>query len=315
MICTIKWNTLTKGKWSALYGDIHQTSILQQHTYALSLSGHYGQKPSWGLIEIDGQEAGLVQTMQAGILGNILHAVIVDRGPLWLNGFGSTDHFKAFISEYNRQFPKRLGRSRRFIPEMPPSPEIDAIMAANKFIKKDTPGYQTIWLDLTQDGETLRANLHGSWRRSLRKAEASNLTIEWDTNGMSLPWVLKYYQLDKKKRGYEGPDLPIITALSNSFAAEGKLLVGMAMLDNKPVAAILVLMHGRSATYQIGWSTEDGRKYCAHHVLLWRVLNELKTKDIKDFDLGGVNDDSAKSLKRFKSGMGGTLSELAGLYT
>ena len=315
MICTVKWNFVTDSQYVQEFSAIKGCTLLQSHTYACAVSKIYNQRPLKGLIEINGQKAGLVQAMQVGILKNMLHAIIVDRGPLWFDGFGNEDHFKAFIEAYNRDFPQRFGRRRRFIPEIKKSPDIDAIMKANGFTKKPAAGYQTIWLDITQDKKTLRANLRKSWRQSLQKAEKSPLTIIWDDAGAKLPWLLKAYDLDRKQRGYDGPDLPVLQALGTAFSLEKNSLIGVALLDNRPVGAILTLCHGDSATYQIGWTSEDGRKYCAHHRLLWELIEQLKTKNIKNFDLGGVNDETAKSIKTFKSGMGGRLVELAGLYT
>ena len=314
MICTIKWNILTKAKWHNRFNTISDCTLLQSYEYAYALSPVYKQQPIWGLIEIDGKEAGLIQVMQAGIIKNMLHAIVADRGPLWFDGFGSIKHFTAFIAEYNRQFPKRWGRKRRFIPEIKKSAAIDTVMKENGFIKTDSPPYQTIKLDLTQSEEELRANLHGSWRRSLVKSEKSELEITWDDTGQKLPILLKLYDLDRKTRKYSGADLPALMALGRVFAAEKNALVGIASLDNRPVGAILIFCHGQGATYQVGWNGQEGRDNRAHHRLLWDSLGVLQQKGITMFDLGGVNDGSAASIKRFKTGMGGKLIELAGLY-
>jgi lipid II:glycine glycyltransferase (peptidoglycan interpeptide bridge formation enzyme) len=121
--------------------------------------------------------------------------------------------------------------------------------------------------------------------------------------------------MDKLQRGYDGPDLPVITALGQRFAVEKNLLIGTAKLENNKIAAILILCHGTSATYQIGWSSEDGRTHSAHHRLLFESLSQLRARGITDLDLGGINDDSAKGVKTFKTGMGGETIQLAGLYT
>lgn len=314
MICTIKWNVLTKTKWQSRFSTISDCTLLQSYEYAKALSPVYNQQPSWGLIEIDGKEAGLIQIMQVGIIKNLFHAVVADRGPLWFDGFGSIKHFTAFIAEYNRQFPKRWGRKRRFIPEMKKSAAVDTVMQENKFTKTDSPPYQTIKLDLTQSLEDLRAGLHGSWRRSLVKSEKTDLEIIWDDTGFKLPMLMKLYDLDRRARQYDGPDLPTLGALGKTLAAERNTLIGMALLDNKPVGAILILCHGQGATYQVGWNGQEGRDNLAHHRLLWDSLGVLQQKGITTFDLGGVNDGSAASIKRFKTGMGGKLIELAGLY-
>ena len=54
-----------------------------------------------------------MQMLEAGIAGNLLHMVAIDRGPVWLEGFGTQDHFTAFLEQLNRAFPHRTGRMRR----------------------------------------------------------------------------------------------------------------------------------------------------------------------------------------------------------
>lgn len=315
MICTIKWNIVTNSKQSKAYESINSCTLLQSHTYARTYERNRGYNVRYGVVEIDGKEAGTVTALEKYALNKILHVISVDRGPIWFDGFGTSEHFAAFIGEYNRQFPKRWGRKRRIIPEMQEDPSIDEIMRQAGFVKTAAPPYQTICVDLQKPLDQLHGELRKSWRQSLQKAQKANLGIEWHQDGTKLPWMLKHYQLDKQQRGYDGPDIAFLKPLCEAFAKEKKLLIGIAKLDNVPCAAILILMHGRSATYQIGWSTENGKQHCAHHLLLWEALAQLKAANVYDFDLGGVNDESASGIKTFKTGMGGKLVRLAGLYT
>src|SRR5690606_1466555 len=125
-----------------------------------------------GLIRIDGVEAGLVQMIEVRALGGALHAVMIDRGPLWFDGFGGPAQFSAFTEALNAAFPRRIGRRRRFIPEFEHAGEIAG------FKKSASLPYQTIWLDLCQSEEDLRAGLKSKWRNALRKAEKAGLHIE-----------------------------------------------------------------------------------------------------------------------------------------
>ena len=93
------------------------------------------------------------------------------------------------------------------------------------------------------------------------------------------------------------------------------MLIGRALSDDKAIGAILIFCHGQGATYQIGWSGKAGRDQGAHYLLLWDAISVLQNKGVKDFDLGGVNEDEAKGVKRFKSGMGGRLVSLPGIYS
>lgn len=314
MICTIEWNGLTPAEWHKKFALIQRSSVLQSYAYAKSQFIEKKQKIKLGLIKVDGKEAGLVLALEAGVLKNLIHAVIVDRGPLWFKGFGSMAHQKAFAQALNDQFPKRFGRRRRFIPEMPDSPAVREMLSECGFTRSNAGTYETLWLDLRADEDTLRAGLKKNWRGALNKAERANLSVEWDDTGKFLPWLAKEYNLDKRIKNYTGPSLALLKAMAQSFVPEKTMVIGRALMNDKPIAAILLLCHGGAATYQIGWSSDTGRDHAAHHLLLWQALRILKNKGINDFDLGGVNEDEAKGIKHFKSGMGGTLVALPGLY-
>ena len=311
MQCSIQWNTLDLPEWEARFSRIRRSTLLQSYDYAVGACPFYGQRARWGLITINGQEAGLVQMLEAGILG--LHGLVIDRGPLWLPGFGTMPQIKAFLDALNAQFPKRFGRRRRFIPEIPDSPAGRALIAQSGWVYKG-PDYTTSWLDLTKSSDDLRAALKGNWRNHLNKAEKGPLLLEWDTSTKSLPEIISVYAADQAGRGYQGPDKKLVDALARSFAAKEKCLIGRALLDNRAVAAILILTHGCSATYQIGWSMDEGRQHGGHYRLLWSSLELLKSKGITDFDLGGIHEDAAGGVTDFKDGMGGQRSRLSGLF-
>lgn len=298
--------------WSGHFNPLRRSTLLQCYDYARAVAPIYGQKPRWGLIRIDGKEAGLVQMMEAKFLG--LHALTIDRGPLWFSGFGGVAHIRAVFDELNHQFPRRFGRRRRVIPEITESPTVAGLLRQAGF-EKTGPQYTTLWLDLTRSEEDLRAGLKGNWRNHLNGAEKGPLSVVWDDPAGYLPWLVQTYQADQIMRGYPGPKPRIMTALGKTFAQGGQLLIGRAMLDNRAVAAILILCHGCAATYQIGWSDETGRKHGGHYRLLWSALAQLKSQGITDFDLGGINDDSATGVSAFKDGMGGTRVTLTGLYS
>lgn len=273
------------------------------------------QRPRWGIIELDGQEAGIFQVLETGFCANMLHTVILDRGPLWFENFGKIEHFQLFMECFRKHYPRRPGRAVRVIPEMNASPEIDVIMKHFKFRKKSAP-YQTLDIDLTLSPDNLRANLRKNWRTSLNKAEKAGLSVDWDTKGLHLDWLLKFYAFDQKTKGYKGPSVELIRALADHFVPHGQMMIGRAKNQaHHVIAAILLFSHGRGSTYQIGWNSQEGRNLGAHNLLLWQALLCLKDRGVTHFDLGGVNDTEAQNVKSFKQGMGGRLVTLAGLYT
>ena len=290
---------------------------MQSYDYARSIVPMLGQKPRWAQIEIDDCIAGLVQISEVSALWGLVHGVMLDRGPLWCAGYGSHAHFEAFIKVYSTLFPRRLGRKRRILPEVAQGSEIDNIMTRYGWRKKDNAGhYQTLWLDLTQSEGGLRKNMRKSWRQSLIKSEKASLEMTWDDTGKSLPLFTKRYALEKASKAYTGTSPQMLACLSKACFRDGNALIGTAFLDKTPIAAILILKHGVSATYQASWShPSKARPTCAHHRLLWESALKLKSQGIKDLDLGGFNDETAKSLKTFKAGIGAYDFKSAGLYS
>lgn len=315
MKCDIKWNCLSLPEWEERFSRIKRSNFLQSYTYAQGASKYYRQKVRWGLIFIDGQEAGLIQLFEAGFLFNLFHAVILDRGPLWFDGYGNAPHVQAFFQEFERQFPKRIARKRRILPE------IEDGLAANALIKQiglekqaDKTPYETYWVDLEQEQSDIRTKLNGKWRNALKKAEKSDLRIEWDEKGAFYPWIRVEYGLDKSLRGYGGISPQFLDILAPFLLKKNAMIIGKASLNGEPVAGVILFLHGRSATYQIGWTSLVGRENNAHHLLLWQGLSVLKQRGIFEFDLGGVNNDTAEGIKKFKKGMGGQPYRLIGHY-
>ena len=135
---------------------------------------------------------------------------------------------------------------------------------------------------------------------------------DWD--GAALPMILKGYARDQKHKNYAGASTKFLTALSH-FTIPRQECLGMTCLQgDRVLAAILVFIHGASATYQMGWTSREGRAVGAHNLLLWRAIETLRHKKILDFDLGGINDHSAAGVKAFKQGLGGHEITLIGRY-
>ena len=314
--CVIDFSPLPLPAWDERFRTIRRSTLLQHFPFAQANRAVNQTGARHGIIRIDGNEAGLVQLSEVGVIRNLFHAVSLDRGPLWFDGFGTAEHISAFFTAFARQFPRRMGRKIRLLPEVRDTSRNRRAVAASGFARRETmPGYETIWVDLTAPPDTLRANLNGKWRNILSKAERSGLEVDVDFEGESAAGFLASYRQDRTAKGYDGPSLKLLVELFRYMIPRREAVILNACAGGETVAAILVLVHGASATYQVGWTTPDGRRLGAHHRLLWQAMLTLRDAGISDFDLGGVNDATAAGVKRFKQGLGGTDVTLAGYYS
>ncbi|MCO0636575.1 GNAT family N-acetyltransferase [Lutimaribacter sp. EGI FJ00014] len=147
----------------------------------------------------------------------------------------------------------------------------------------------------------LRAALHQKWRNRLARAERAHLPI----CHRAMPpdpahWLLQREATQARQRRYR----PWPPALLAAHAAQGTAHLFVAGPTQAPVAAMLFLLTGRRATYQIGWVNADGRSADAHRLLLWQAARTLREWGTTLLELGTIDTDTAPGLARYKLGTG-----------
>ncbi|MGP6085559.1 GNAT family N-acetyltransferase [Antarctobacter jejuensis] len=161
------------------------------------------------------------------------------------------------------------------------------------------------------DEADMRAAMHQKWRNRLNRAERNGLDV------VVRPlqpdhWMLRAEAEQARQRRYRG--LPPDFSLAFAAANPGQALVYEARQNNAPVAAGLMLRHGRMATWQIGVSTEAGRDASAMNLILWRAMQDLAARGHDCLDLGILNSQDAAGLAHFKQGTGALSHQLGGTW-
>lgn len=245
------------------------------------------------------------------------HIALCMRGPVWCGNISEEEKiatYKLLKSEISKMI--RMPRALLWMPETEPHETMRAMK-----MKRVMTGYHTIMINLSQSEEMLLTAQDGKWRNRLRAAQKSELTI---THGGKTPKPAKYgWLLEKEveqsaRIGYAALTPALVPAFQ-AAAPSGKAdnLYYIQATDptrgTEPIGAMLFLLHGNTATYHIGWASEEGKAKNVHNLLLWEAMLALKKRGIHWLDLGGVSDDSA-GIKRFKLGAGGKVVSLAGTY-
>lgn len=168
-------------------------------------------------------------------------------------------------------------------------------------------------LNLTRNKDELMAGLHAKWRNRLRHAQRQNLRV----TRQNLPdtpshWLFHADALQQSKRGYRSWPVGLTLAYGRENPGLAKLFT--AFLGREPVAAMLVLRHGGSATYHIGHARASGRLMSAHTLLMWQAMCWAKSKGVERFELGLVDTETCRGLSRFKLGTGALPQRLGGTW-
>lgn len=115
---------------------------------------------------------------------------------------------------------------------------------------------------------------------------------------------------DRRGDGFTPPTLPVELFASGAAGDAWGTFTAAAYADDTLLAAALVGWGGRSAFYTVGGSTAEGYARSAAPWLHWRVLRALRTRGIRQYNLGGVpasaqdTADPSYGLYRFKTGFG-----------
>lgn len=116
-------------------------------------------------------------------------------------------------------------------------------------------------------------------------------------------WLLQAEEAQARARRYRR--LPAsFTAAWVAANGDDSARLFVARLHGGIVAAMLFLLHGRAASYHIGWSGPEGRAGHAHNLLLWQASDWLAARGYACVDLGTLDTETTPGLARFKLGSG-----------
>lgn len=154
--------------------------------------------------------------------------------------------------------------------------------------------------DIAAEPDVLRAALDAKWRNHLRMAESCAIS---DGHAAILRQICEVCAAQAQVRGYR--DLP--GRFVENWAGE-RLILHLSQ-RGRMLAGAVFLIHGGGATYQLAWTSPEGRKAEAHRAMLWRAALMLRHHGVRRIDLGAL-DAGNPGLARFKLGTGARLVEI-----
>jgi hypothetical protein len=303
----VHWDGHDTAAWDAAHA--RATAPLQQDWAYGSSMQMIGVPVLRARVEVEGVLVALAQFIVRR-WGTLVSVGLCSRGPIWLQAMTAKD--KALIyAELRRSVPLTGLRWLLITPE-----EIRGDSLGLSKWRRVMTGYATVILDISQSQAVLRAALDAKWRNRLVAAQASALTVHRvGSNPGQYRWLLDHEETQREQRGFAGLPQPFYDIYIQSRQQPAQTLLTLrADLGRDRVAGMMFLLHGESATYQVGWSNEQGRQLNAHNLLLWRAIAELQQRGVRCLDLGGVNTARSAGVARFKIGTGGVVRILAGTY-
>ena len=243
-------------------------------------------------------------------LGPLATVALCSRGPLWLQPLTGAEKAQAYQA-LRQSLPLWRPRFAFFSPDEALQPDLGLPRW-----RRVITGYATVMLDLAPALDDLRTGLEGRWRNRLVAAENAGLAVQRvGANPAQYRWLLEQENQQREQRGFQGLPVGFMDHYIQSRKSPARTVLTLRADQGRDrVAAMMFLLHGSVATYQVGWSDDTGRALNAHNLLLWHAMDALKQRGIRHLDLGGVNTARSAGIARFKLGTGGRPLILAGTY-
>ena len=160
--------------------------------------------------------------------------------------------------------------------------------------------------------DRMRARLKGKWRNRLVCAEARDLALTLrPSRGADHDWLFQNELLQQQNRRYR--NLP--HQFSEAWLAEATAkTLTITSKRRSARAGMMFLRHGSTATYHLGWTSDEARQVSAHTLMLWRAMEALYKDGVERLDLGVLDTERTPGLARFKLGTGAEPHQLGATY-
>ena len=306
----LTWDGVEMRRWMDLHGTVPMAPLEQTWMYGEAIAAGSPYRPTRGVIARDGEPVAIVQALEWSV-GRVARLAKVVRGPLFLREVSEEECIAVHQLIADRWPMPRLNWFF-FTPEMVDSDFSRSVMQRLR-LKQTVTGYSTAWLDLSVGAERLRAGLHQKWRNLLVAGEGERLRIRDAHSGQALNWLLAQYDADRKRKRFRAASGAFAATLAIRAPRPRDVLLLQAERGSDPIAGVMFLRHGASATYQVAHAGEAGRAANANRVLLWEGIRRLAADGVRWLDLGGI-DASMAGVSRFKLGTGATPVTLVGTW-
>lgn len=305
-------------EWTEIVSSFRDLSLMQTWEYGTAKvkSGPWNVERA---IFIEGN--GTVGAVQAVVrtlpwVGGGL--VWINRGPLWKKDKNTNPSLLVPMMEELRRY---WVDERHMVLRIAPSSRqeelnIEAFEKAGFRVDRRLSGWASATVDLSPPVESLRGQLQQKWRNCLNKAERLELVVQSGCGEEIFRDFLSEYGTFLKERRFSTTVTPTLLSLLRELSPIGRRpWIVTARKDDKKLGAVLIARYGQTCEYLAGSINEDGRKFNASQLLLWRALCEMKDQGYRRFDLGGMDPDrTPPGIFHFKAGLGGTLHRLIGEF-
>ncbi len=168
----------------------------------------------------------------------------------------------------------------------------------------------TLHIDLSLDEAGLLARMKPKGRYNIRLAQRHGVTIVQRNPVDAIESFIEIHRDTAKRQDMRGEDPERLRELAQTLSVDNRGLLMLAMLDDQPVAAALLVFFGDRATYLFGGSLNSQRQVMAPYLMHYEAILESRRRGHRWYDFYGVSpvgeqDHAWAGISAFKRKFGG----------
>lgn len=155
----------------------------------------------------------------------------------------------------------------------------------------------TMRIDVTQDLDTILAQMKAKTRYNIRHGERRGITVREGT-GQHVSLFYQALVATSQRQGFMPYPQSYFETMARIFEPQGRFRFFIAMYRDEPVSILLAIRFGRTTVYKKGaWFGRYGEHH-PNEVLHWAAIKWAKAQGCHDYDLEGIDPRAAQALLR-----------------
>ena len=159
-------------------------------------------------------------------------------------------------------------------------------------------------LDLSPAMSEIRKSLDQKWRNQLNRAEKNNLKItEGNDDKLYQIFLDLQEEMHDRKKYVPGVDYDEFRDIQKYLPEQLKMIILVCEYEGKALTATIGSLIGDRGIYLLGATGNEGMKMKGAYLLQWRLIEIMRERGCKWYDLGGIDPDNNPGVYHFKSGI------------
>ena len=306
---TVETDNVDKNAWTRTLLAFNDANIYQTWSYGAI---RWGEKNlSHLLLKNKGEIVAAAQVRIIKVPFLPLGIAYIRWGGLWQRKDRPKDPsvFLQMIRALRKEYALRRGLILRILPNIM---DVDAeeyirILQDEGFERRiPAEGGRTLYLDLADSLDDLRANLSKKWRYELKQAEKSNLLLSNAPNDKLFDiFLTAYREMIQRKHFIEYVSVNEFKLIQQDLDQAIKMKILSCHSNGDVHAAIICAVLGNTGIYVLGATSDNGLKSSGSYLLQWKMIEWLKNQGCRYYDLGGYDPVRAPGTAHFKRGLAG----------